>query len=251
MRLLSTVSFLILGCRHVEEVVHQPGHVLTLARDYIERLCVASYVAYPGSEDGHARSCRREGIAELMPDQRERAALAFAILGGSLVQFPELPRGGRKLRQDSDDPLVFRVELAVGRMADDPDRPDRRSIVVKRDEQRLDEARLRVQRREGAIGKVHQLRRVAVDADAARALGARHGAALRSGERAGHRLPPKHVAVEETQARRVGGAEIGGDFDEALQHVARVGGELAGQHPEREDFRARSSAVCAAASAAR
>ena len=108
-----------------------------------------------------------------------------------------------------------------------------------------------VQRREGAIGKVHQLRRVAVDADAARALGARHGAALRSGERACHRLPPKHVAVEETQARRVGGAEIGGDFDEALQHVARVGGELAGQHPERKTFVLVVRLSAAAASATR
>src|SRR4051812_42842478 len=103
-----------------------------------------------------------------MPNERERVALALAIFGGSLVELPELPGGRRKLREDSDDPLVFRVELAVGRMADDPDRPDWQAIVVKRDEQRLDEARLRVQRREGAVGKVHQLRRVAVDADAAR-----------------------------------------------------------------------------------
>ena len=107
-------------------------------------------------------------------------------------------------------------------VTDDPDRPDRATLVVKGNQQRFDEPRLGEERRKAAVGQVHQLDGIAVDADAARAFVARHRAAARGREYAGDRFPAKDLAIEQADAGGVRGAEIDGDFDQLLQEVARV-----------------------------
>ena len=157
-----------------------------------------------------------------MTERREEVVLASAVASERFGRLPQLPSRLTQIGKHSNDPLVFPVELPLEGVAHDPDGADRLAVVVKRYQERLDESRFRQQRRKASIREMHQLCGVAIDADAARTLAPRHGPAPCTGEHAGDRFPPEHVAIEQADAGGFRIAEIHGDLDELLQHVARI-----------------------------
>ena len=172
-------------------------------------------------------------IPQLVTDQRQEIALALARFGRRFVGRPQLPGGRRELGEHADDAFVLGVELAGLGVADDPDRADRRALMVERNQERFDAVGVRRQRGKASMRQTHQLGGVLIDADAAGARRARHRSAACAGHDASHRFPAEDIAIEQADARRFGVAEIGRDLHEFLQHVARIGRHLAREDGER------------------
>ena len=146
---------------------------------------------------------------------------------------PDLPGGGGKLGQRLDEPRVFPIKLPALIMRDHPERPDRRPLDLKRDQQGFHHGRDGGQRREQTLRHVHQLRGVSVDRGPARAGVPGHGMIQTIGKDAREGFPPEHrlfiLGLEEAEARSIGPAEDERGLHQRLQDVDRMRGHFMSQ----------------------
>jgi hypothetical protein len=190
--------------------VGHPGEVQRLPSDDLHRRRVPRRVHLLEDMDRVADGGQR--VPKLVAHHRHELIFAVIRLFGGLERVPQLPSGRRELGERPDDPLILPVELPLIGMAHDPHRSHRPAVNPKRNEQDLDEARLRPQGRKVTIRQVHQLGDILIDAHAARAGRTGHRTVPVRSEHPGHRFPSKHVPFEEADTGRIGSSAVSTSF---------------------------------------
>ena len=142
-----------------------------------------------------AQDCRQR-ISQLMPQHRQEPVLASAQFRLGLVCLPQLPSGRSEASQSLEDTLVFAVKFPLFTMRYNPYGAYRLIVVLKWNQQRFYESRLGRERGKTAIGEIHQLGGVLVDAYPARARVPGHRAVSARGKHPGQRLPSKDIAFQ-------------------------------------------------------
>ena len=144
-----------------------------------------------------------------------------------LLRDQQLIRGGREARQTRHQATIFGVERPCVVVRKNPQCADRLPLVVKRDQQRLDNRR---SVRDDAVVTLrvrHEERHVAIEHGAARAADAPHRPAEKPDPWAGDGAPPNDLVVvfsfENAHSGGVRAAETKRGIDELLQHSVGAG----------------------------
>src|ERR1700735_4269326 len=151
----------------IDQIIDHPPQMLRLSGDHVH----SPYSLWLLDADvlhhivGTHNGCQR--ISKFVTQHRQEFVLLLTRFRLGPICFPQLPAGRSESRQGSHDSLVFPVEFPLIGMRYDPNSSDGFAVMLKRNEQRFHRSRLDRERWKAAIGEVHQLRSVLVDAHAA------------------------------------------------------------------------------------